>query len=110
MTQHLITAPYFQTVFDSGALGLANACDPATFITACDALSACMYKGMEAFVLQIHPSTPTQAPMAFDVTATATAYVRFWNKGKPITPEERAEIISDPTDSAYDTRKEEYAA
>ena len=110
MTQHLITAPYFQTVADNGALGLANACDPATFITACDALAACMHEGLEAFVWQIHPPTATQAPMAFDVTATATAYVRFWNKGAPITPEERAETISDPTDSAYDTRKEEYAA
>jgi len=110
MTQHLITAPYFQTVADNGALGLANACDPATFITACDALAACMHDGMEAFVLQIHPPTATQAPMSFDVTAAATAYVRFWNKGAPITPDERAEIISDPTDSAYDTRKEECAA
>jgi len=58
---HLITAPYFQTVFDSGALGLANACDPATFITACDALSACMYEGMEAFACRFtrpHPPKP----------------------------------------------------
>jgi hypothetical protein len=71
-------APYYQTVADYGDLGPGNACDPATYEDACDALAQCMTEGRDAVVFRCDPPTGDAAGMMTDVTEDAAATVRGW--------------------------------